>query len=135
MEGTQGPEVLAHIANRAFHFAFFPSGSDMAGTRNKAILAGESQKARIEAHQITFMFSHRGAETIEPQLTSTATELIKGMNVTAHESLEVLAMSKFEIHLAAMAFHQAEGIELARGAGIEQRSKVAPVDIEAFSGT
>jgi hypothetical protein len=42
-------------------------------------------------------------------------------------------MSKFEIHLAAMAFHQAEGIELARGAGIEQRSKVAPVDIEALT--
>ena len=45
-EGAQRPEVLAHIADGAFDFSFFPSRRDMTGARNEVVFAGEGEEAR-----------------------------------------------------------------------------------------
>jgi hypothetical protein len=41
---------------------------------------------------------------------------------------------ELDIHHAAVAFHQGEGVQLARIAGLVERAEVPPVDLEAISG-
>lgn len=60
--------------------------------------------------------------------------VFEGMDVTTHECLEALPVGKLQVHLAAVRFHQAEGVQLAGRAGIEQSSEVTPIDVEAFTG-
>ena len=55
------------------------------------------------------------------------------MDVAADEGLEALTVRELQIHLAAVAFDQAKGVKLARGAVVNQRAEVAPVDIEPFA--
>jgi hypothetical protein len=52
--------------------------------------------------------------------------------MTTDESLEALAVSELHKQFAAVAFHQTEGIELARVTLVEKRPEVTPVDFEAF---
>src|SRR5580693_2887201 len=85
VKGTQRPEVLAHISDGSFDLAFLPCGRDVTGARNESVVAGEGKKARIEAHQVAFMFGDRGRKIIEPEFTRTALESIEGMDVAAHE--------------------------------------------------
>lgn len=80
------------------------------------------------------MLGDRGGEIIEPEFAGTATELFESVNVTADKSFETLAVS-VQVHFAAVAFHQAESVELARSTVVSQSSEVAPVDIEALAGT
>jgi hypothetical protein len=53
--------------------------------------------------------------------------------VTAHEGLETLTVGKLDKQFAAVTFHQAEGIELARVTLVEKCTEVTPVDLEAFT--
>ena len=55
------------------------------------------------------------------------------MHVAAHERFETLAMGELQVHLAAVAFHQAEGVPLARSPVVEQSPEVSPIDIKAFA--
>ena len=57
--------------------------------------------------------------------------------MTANECLKALAlaMSEFQIYLAAVAFDRTEGMQLARSPVIGQCAEVSPIDIEAFTGT
>ena len=102
-EGSQWPKVLAHISDGALHFTFFPGRRDMTSAGNEAILASECEETRIEPHQIALVFSDSGSEIVEPKFAGTTAQLLESMNVATHECLETLAVSKLQIHLAAMA--------------------------------
>ena len=105
----------------------------MAGARNEAAFASEGEEARVEADQVAIVFGDGGSQIVEPDLTACAGEELKSVDVTADESLESLAMSELQIHFAAVRFHQAEGVKLARGAVVNKRAEVAPVHIEPFA--
>jgi len=55
------------------------------------------------------------------------------MHMAAHEGFETLAVRELQVHLAAVAFHQAEGVQLAWRPVVAQDSEVPPVDVEAFA--
>ena len=69
-EGAQRPEVLAHISDGSFDFAFFPGRRDVTGARNETVFAREGEKARIEADQVAIVFGDGGGQIIEPDLTA-----------------------------------------------------------------
>ena len=52
--------------------------------------------------------------------------------MTTYESLEALAVRELHKQLAAVTFHQTEGIEFARVTLVEKRTEMTPVDFEAF---
>jgi hypothetical protein len=80
------------------------------GPRNETALAREGEEAGIEPHQVAFVLGDGRGEIIEPQFPRAATQGLEGMHVTTHESFETLAVRELQVHLAAMAFHQAEGV-------------------------
>ncbi len=133
-EGAQGPETLAQVTDGSFHFALFPGRRHMAGAWDETVFSGEGQEPRVEAHQVAFVFGDGGRQVVEPDFAGAAAECLEGMDVAAHESFEALAVSEFEVHSAAVALDQAEGIELARTAVVHQRAEVSPIHIEAFTG-
>src|SRR5580658_2947431 len=133
-ERTQRPEVLAYIANGSFDLAFLPRCGDMTSARDESVVAGESEKARIEPHQVALMFSDSRREIVEPKFAGTALKGFECMDVAADERLEVLAMRELQVHLAARAFHPAERVQLARSTVVQQSAEVPPVDIETFAG-
>jgi hypothetical protein len=132
-ERAQRPEVLAHISDGAFDFTFLPGCGNMAGARDEIILAGEGEEARVEPHQVAFMFGNCRGEIIKPQFACAAAQDLEGMHMAAHEGLETLAMRELQVHLAAVAFHQAEGVQLARRPVVAQGAEVSPIDVEAFA--
>ena len=86
----------------------------MAGARNEAAFAREGEEARVEAVPSC---SATAVARLSNQISRLgAGEELEGVELTAGESLEVLAMSEHQIHFAAVGFNQAEGVELARGA-------------------
>src|SRR5271157_1081866 len=91
-EGSQRPECLTYITYGALNFSFLPGRRDVTSPWNKTILARETEKPRIEAHQVAFVFGDRGGEIIEPDFTRAAGHLFEGMNVTTHEGFETLAV-------------------------------------------
>jgi hypothetical protein len=132
-EGPQRPEALANVADGPLHFAFLPGCGDMTGARNEVVFAGKRKEAGIEADQIAVVFCNCGCEIVEPDFTAAAAHVLEGMDVTANERLEALAMSELDIHASAVALDHTEGIELARRAVVDQRAEVPPVDIAAFA--
>ena len=90
----------------------------MTGTGDECVFASKGEEARIETDQIAFVLGHGRRQIVEPQFTGAAAEFLKGVNVTADEGFEALAVSEFQIHLAAVRFDQVEGVELASGAVI-----------------
>src|SRR5215831_3628102 len=111
-KGSQGPEVLAKIADAAaLDFTFFPGRRYMASTRVKVVLTGEGQKARVEAHQGAFMFGYSRQQVVIEDLTSHPGHEAEGMLVAAQEGFETLAMSELHIEAATMALHQTKGVE------------------------
>ncbi len=79
------------------------------------------------------MFGNGGRQIIEPQLAVDATHETECVDMTAHERLEALAVGELQIQLAAVTFHQTEGVEFSRMPLIGKRVEVSPVDLEAFS--
>jgi hypothetical protein len=106
----------------------------VAGARNKAAFAGESEKARIEADEIAIVFGDGGGQIVKPDLAACSGEELKSVNMAAGKGLESLAVRELQIHFAAVGFDQAEGVKLARGAVVNERAEVAPVHIESFAG-
>src|ERR1700751_2652540 len=106
----------------------------MAGSRQETVFAREGQKARMETDQVAIMLGHRSCQIVIPEFACDPAQVMKGMNVAAHESFKALAVSELHIELAAVAFHQAEGVELARVALVSKHTEMAPVDLEALAG-
>jgi hypothetical protein len=106
----------------------------MTGARDETAFAGEGKKTRMEPDEVTLMFGDRGGHVVQPHFTRAATEFLKSMNVAAGERFETLAVSELQIHLSAVRFDEAESVEFARGAVINESAKVSPVHIEAFAG-
>src|SRR5207247_5167238 len=134
-EAAERPEVLTHVTDGALHFTFFPSSRHITCTRNEAIFPCEAQKPGIESHEIALVFGDNSQEIVEPKLTGDAAHGFEGVDMTTGECLECLTVSELEIHLPAVTLNQAEGVELARRAVIDERPEVTPVDHKAFSGS
>jgi len=105
----------------------------MAGTRNETIVASKGEKARMESHKVSIVFGDDGGHVVEPELACHTGHGFERMDVTTHQSLKRLAVSKLEIHLPAVTFDQAEGIQLARCAVIVKRPEVTPVDFKTLA--
>src|SRR5438309_4055885 len=133
-EGAQRPEALPQIAYRPFDFSFFPRRPHMAGSRQETVFAREGQKAGVETDQVAIVLGNGSRQIVIPKFTCDSAEVVKGVNVAAHESFEALAVSELHIQLAAMAFHETEGIELAGVALVGKDAEMAPVDFEALAG-
>src|SRR5262249_16898046 len=73
-------------------------------------------------------------QIVIPKFAGDSTQVVKGVNVAAHESFKALAVSELHIQLTAVAFHQTEGIELARVPLVGKHTEMAPVDFEALAG-
>ena len=73
----------------------------MTGARDESVVAGEGEKARVEAHQVALMLGDSGGQIIELKLGRTAVECFERMNVAADERLKVLAVSELQIYLSA----------------------------------
>jgi hypothetical protein len=56
------------------------------------------------------------------------------MDMAAHESLEALAVGELYVEFATVALDQAEGIELAGMALVQEPSEMAPVDFKTLTG-
>src|SRR5947209_19544950 len=105
----------------------------MASPGKEAIFASEGQKTRMETNQVAVMFGDGGGEIIEPQLAGDATHESERVDMTANESFKALTVGELQIQLAAVTFHQTEGVEFSRMPLIGKRVEVYAVDIEAFS--
>ena len=112
-ELPQGPETLARIPDGALHFSFFPTRRHIAGLRIKAILAGESEKAREETDQAAVVFGDGSGQIVIGDFTRDAAQRRERMHVTADEGFKALAMGELQIQHAAVRFHQGESVELA----------------------
>ena len=81
------------------------------------------------------MFRDYSQEVVIPAFASDASQGLKSMQVAPDESLEALAMGKLDVEHPAVTIDQTESVELPLVAGIVQAAEVAPVDLEALSGT
>src|SRR5580692_12821257 len=79
------------------------------------------------------MFGDSGGEIVIPEFPCDPAQELESVEVTAHESLEALAVRELHKQFAAMTFDQTEGIELARVTLVEKGIEVTPVDFEALS--
>jgi hypothetical protein len=79
------------------------------------------------------MFGNGGREIIEPKLACDATHESERVDMTANERFKALAVCEFQIQLAAVTFHQTEGVKFSRMPLIGNRVEVSPVDFEAGS--
>ena len=52
--------------------------------------------------------------------------------MTTYEGLEALAVRELHKQLAAVTFHQTEGLEFARVTLVEKGTEMPPIDFEAF---
>ena len=114
----------AEIADApAFDLAFFPARRRVAGSGEKATLAGEGQEARIEADQSANVLGDDSQKIVVPTFASDAAQGLKGMQVATDESLEALAMGELDVEHPAVSLDQTESVELALVAGIVQAPK------------
>ena len=88
----------------------------------------------METHQVAIVLGDGSRQIVIPKFTCNSAQVVKGVNVTTHESFEALAVSELHIQLAAVALHQAESIELARVALVGKYTEMPPVDFEALAG-
>jgi hypothetical protein len=79
------------------------------------------------------VFGNGSGEIIEPQFARAAAQRFKGVEVAAHEGFEALAVCELQVHLSAVALHQAKGVQFARRPVVGQGSEVSPIDIEALA--
>ena len=79
------------------------------------------------------MFSHGRGEIVIPEFACDSAQSLEGVDMTAHESFEALAVRELHKQLAAVTFHQTEGIQLARVSLVEKGPEMTPIDFEALS--
>jgi hypothetical protein len=78
------------------------------------------------------MFGNGRAQIIEPKLACDTTHEAERVDMTANEGLEARAVRDLQIQLAAVTFHQTEGVEFSCMPLIGRRVEVSLVDFEAF---
>src|SRR5205814_5616064 len=117
-ELTQRPETLARIPDGTLNYSLFPTCRHIAGSRIKAVFAGEGEKARKETNQPAIVLGDSGRQIVISNLACHTTERGKGMHVAADEGLESLAVGELQVEYAAVRFDQGECIELALVSGI-----------------
>src|ERR1035441_10875800 len=93
----------------------------MAGAREESTLTGKGEKARMESNQIALVFGDGRSQIVVNQVARNATQRLKRMNMAAHECFEALTVRELDVHHAAVAFHQREGVQLALVAGVVER--------------
>ena len=81
------------------------------------------------------MLGHDGQKIVVPTFAGNALQSLKGMEVAPDESPEALAMGELDVEHPAVTIDQTESVELPLVTGIVQGAEVAPVDLEALSGT
>ncbi len=91
------------------------------------MFASEGRKTRMEMHQVAVRFGNGGHEIIEPKLACDATH-----GYDSERTFQSSDCGEFQIQLAAVTFHQTEGVKFSRMPLIGKRVEVSPVD-EAFS--
>ncbi len=106
----------------------------MASSWQETVFASEGQKAGMEPHQVAVVLGDSRCQIVIPEFPCASTQGLESVEVTAHEALETLTVRELHKQFAAVAFHQTEGIELARVALVEKCTEVTPVDFEALSG-
>src|SRR3989442_3845687 len=107
----------------------------MAGSRQETVFAGEGEKAGMETHQVAIVLGDGSRQIVIPKFARDSAQVVKGVNVTAYESFKALAVSELHVQLAAVALHQAEGIELPRVALVGKHTEMSPVDFQSLSGS
>ena len=80
----------------------------------KSYSRAKARKRGIEAHEVAIVFGDGGGEIVVPDLAAHTAEGLEGMDVTADEGFEGLAVRELQIHFSAVAFDQTKGIQLAR---------------------
>jgi hypothetical protein len=111
---------LPDIADSAFDFSFFPGRRDMTGAWDEVVFPREGEEARVEAHQVGFVFSDDSGEIVVPQFTRNPTHRVKRVDVTTDEGFECLALREFQVEFSAVALHQRKRVELARRTVVDQ---------------
>ena len=106
----------------------------MTSPREEVVLAREGQEAGMETDEVAVMLGDGGRQIVIPEFPRHALQGLEGMDVAAHKSLEALAVGELHVKFATVALDQAEGIELARIALVQQRSEMPPVDFKTFAG-
>src|SRR5713226_7954738 len=107
----------------------------MASSWQETVFASEAQEAGMEAHQVAVVLGDSRCQIVIPEFPCASAQGLESVDVTAHEALETLTVRELHKQFAAVAFHQTEGIELARVALVEQCTEVTPVDFEALPRT
>src|SRR5215475_7262260 len=105
----------------------------MTGSWQETVLAREGEKAGLETYQVAVVLGDCGCQIVIPKFARHSPQVVKGVNVAAHESFKALAVGELHIQLAAVTFHQAEGIELASVALVGKSSEMTPVDFKSLS--
>jgi len=98
-ELAQRPEVLAKVSDGAFDLAFFPAAGGIAGMRVEAIITRESEEPRQKANETAIMFDDRGSEIVIGDLARDSAQSSEGVNVTAGEGPEALAVGELALGL------------------------------------
>jgi hypothetical protein len=98
----------------SFYFSFFPGCPHVAGAWQETVFAGEGQKAGMKPHQVAVVLGDGSRQVVIPEFPCDSAQELESVEVTAHEGLETLAVRELHKQFAAVAFHQTEGIELAR---------------------
>src|SRR5436309_11664567 len=112
---------------------FSPAAATRHARGTKPYSRAKPRNRGLESHEIALVFGDDGQESVEPKLTSNAAHGFEGVDMAAGECLECLTVSKLDIHLPAVTLNQAEGVELARRAVIDERPEVTPVDFKALT--
>src|ERR1700740_2390024 len=86
----------------------------------------------MKPHQVAVVLGDGSRQVVIPEFPCDSAQELESVEVTAHEGLETLAVRELHKQFAAVAFHQTEGIELARVTLVEKGTEVPPVDFEAF---
>jgi hypothetical protein len=78
------------------------------------------------------VLSDCGGEVVVPEFACDSCHRLEGVDMTADEGLEALAVGELHKQFAAVTFHQTKGIELARVTLVEKGTEMTPVDFESF---
>lgn len=87
----------------------------------------------MKPHEVSIVLGDDRGHVVEPELARHTRHGFEGMDVAAHQSLKRLTVRELEIHLPAVALDETEGVQFSRGAFINKRSEVTPVDLKTLA--
>src|SRR6266576_2501476 len=87
----------------------------------------------MKPYQVPVVLGDGSCQIVIPEFPCDSAQKLESVEVTAHEGLETLAVRELHKQFAAVAFHQTEGIELARVTLVVKCTEVPPVDFETLA--